>query len=572
MANDPYSRNTFEDFSKIRHYVSVRIKQGVPLVDADLNEAEDLRRYELRSFLRWFVGDGIPDHNDGFRILPSPDANEVIIAGGDGTPEHGGRCLVDGLEVLNESDVRFSDQEFADPDAAAAAGVTPVMPPTTPATGTRTDIYFLDVWEREITGDQTGHGDIVDARIGIETARRIRREWAVRVVDEDTGAPSDDDPAGHRYYPLASVLRTAGEDVIPASSIIDLRRRRVTLQSGVNFDQVSRDSFGSTYTLDDDGAPNLAASLREIINAMLRSGRAAAIGPQVVLTTDGPHSFPSAAVDAAGNLWLFWIRGTNEIWVTHQVAGSAWTQPALHRTLGGVTSGVAAVGASDGTIWLFWSDRIAPNRFDIRGQVFRGGVWEPEFNVNAGGANIFAQQLSAGVNSTNEVMIVWREQTATGTTFQSRRYTGDPANAQAIVALSNQFQAAPVVVVLNDQFQVYGAETQAVPATLRVSTWQPATSTWSPPNPVGQIPAGTVELAAVADRFGGVWLLYAGGQASFTGSYLRTGFSPDPAVLLELSEAPRFPSAVRDAQGNLRVYYRPGTGTELHQLLLLSEV
>ena len=572
MSNNAYSRNTFDEFAKIRHYVSVRLKQGVPLVDADINEMEDLRRYEVRSFLRWFVGDGIPDHNDGFRINPSGTPNDVVITGGNGTPEGGGRCLVDGLEVLNESDVAFSAQEFADPAKAAAAGVDPVTMPETPASGTRTDIYYLDVWEREITSEEEGHEDIVDPRIGIEVARRIRREWAVRVVDEATGVPADDNSPDHRYLPLASVLRTAGQDVIPAEAITDLRRRGVTLQSRVNTDQITLDAFGTGYTLDDDGQPKLAASLREVINAMLRAGRAAAIGPQVVLTTEGPHAFPASAVDAAGNQWLFWVKGTDEIWFTHQVSGGAWTPPTQWRTLTGPTAGVAVVGAPDGTVWVFWNDRVAANQFDIFGQVFRAGAWEPEFTVNAGGANVFAQNLSAGVDGANQVMVVWKEQTVGGITFQSRRYDADPANAQAIVEVSNQFQAAPVVVVLDDEFQVYGADGTAAPADILQATWQPGPGTWSAPASVGQIPAGQLELAAAADRFGGVWLVYAAGQASLTGSYLRTGFPPDPAVLIEMAVTPRLPSAVRDAQGNLQVYYRPGTGTELHKLFLLSEV
>lgn len=60
-----FSRNTFD---ALKHYVGVRLQQGVPLVDADWNELEDIRRFELQAFLKWFVGDGVPAGNDGFRI------------------------------------------------------------------------------------------------------------------------------------------------------------------------------------------------------------------------------------------------------------------------------------------------------------------------------------------------------------------------------------------------------------------------------------------------------------------------------------------------------------------------
>ena len=58
-----FSRDTF---NSLKHYVSVRLQQGVPIVDADWNEMDDIRRYELRAFLKWFVGDGVRyAHKDG---------------------------------------------------------------------------------------------------------------------------------------------------------------------------------------------------------------------------------------------------------------------------------------------------------------------------------------------------------------------------------------------------------------------------------------------------------------------------------------------------------------------------
>src|SRR5258705_6056671 len=51
-----------------RHYVGVRMQQGVPLLDTDWNELEDLRRHELQSLVQRFIGDGVPDGTDGFRV------------------------------------------------------------------------------------------------------------------------------------------------------------------------------------------------------------------------------------------------------------------------------------------------------------------------------------------------------------------------------------------------------------------------------------------------------------------------------------------------------------------------
>ena len=71
-----------------RHYVGVRLQQGVPIVDADWNELEAIRKYEMQTFRRWFVGNGIPDGNDGFQIAPIDSVdNDFLISGGDGTAE-----------------------------------------------------------------------------------------------------------------------------------------------------------------------------------------------------------------------------------------------------------------------------------------------------------------------------------------------------------------------------------------------------------------------------------------------------------------------------------------------------
>src|SRR3954452_25449484 len=65
-----------DTFNPLRQYIGVRLQQGVPIVDADVNELDDIRKFELRAFLKWFVGDGNPDGNDGFRISVTEGAGD----------------------------------------------------------------------------------------------------------------------------------------------------------------------------------------------------------------------------------------------------------------------------------------------------------------------------------------------------------------------------------------------------------------------------------------------------------------------------------------------------------------
>jgi len=64
-----------------KHYVGVRMQQGVPVLDADWNELEDLRKHEMQSFISNFIGNGVPSNNDGFRIaaLDNGGINTIVL-------------------------------------------------------------------------------------------------------------------------------------------------------------------------------------------------------------------------------------------------------------------------------------------------------------------------------------------------------------------------------------------------------------------------------------------------------------------------------------------------------------
>jgi hypothetical protein len=179
--------------------------------------------------LKWFVGNGVPNGNDGFRIQAVADPNDLSILGGDGTAEGTGRILVDGLDVLNESAIRYTAQPLFNNAALGADwGVDPIPPLTTPG-GNRTDTVYLDVWEREV--DSTEDTDLVNPAIGVETCVRTKREWAVRVVEGSSAVPVP--TAGHTFYGLARLARIGGAAVIPAAGITDLRETILSLSNAL---------------------------------------------------------------------------------------------------------------------------------------------------------------------------------------------------------------------------------------------------------------------------------------------------------------------------------------------------
>src|SRR5438445_6980636 len=111
---------TLSTFDPLKARCNVRLQQGVPIVDADWNELDDIRKFELRAYLKWFVGDGIPDGSDAFRINAiTPAVADVFIiragvaAAGAGTPNYdlalrfAGRAIVDGLDVIIPQDATY---------------------------------------------------------------------------------------------------------------------------------------------------------------------------------------------------------------------------------------------------------------------------------------------------------------------------------------------------------------------------------------------------------------------------------------------------------------------------------
>lgn len=230
-----YSRDSFRETENIlnelreltdipqadpRQYVSLRLQQGVPVLDADWNELDDIRRLELETLLVRAIGDGVPSGSDGFRVSASSQPNDFLI--------EAGLLFVDGWFVYNRAEVSYANQPHRE-----APGLDPALPiPLAPAPVARRDLVYLDAWERQVDGQEDTR--LVDPRIGVETALRFERVWVVRAETIDASAdPLDPETIpnqrpGHRYYPLAVLDRQPGGQ-ISQGMITDLRRTHLTL-------------------------------------------------------------------------------------------------------------------------------------------------------------------------------------------------------------------------------------------------------------------------------------------------------------------------------------------------------
>ncbi|WP_286724414.1 DUF6519 domain-containing protein, partial [Pelotomaculum sp. PtaB.Bin117] len=211
LTNTIYQQITGEAVKNPMHYVGVRLQQGVPLVDADWNELEDIRKYEQRAFLKWLVGDGVPQGNDGF-CIKDPKANDFTI--------NNGVCFVNGWAVINIVKTQYTKQDLYNNDKLAdKRGVDP-LPALNMGPGQYT--VYLDVWEREVGNKEDDR--IVNDAIGIETCVRIKREWVVRVEQGDQTPSAKPD---HVHYKLA-VLTVSS---VGSVTVTDLRRTGLVILS-----------------------------------------------------------------------------------------------------------------------------------------------------------------------------------------------------------------------------------------------------------------------------------------------------------------------------------------------------
>lgn len=204
-----FSNQGVHTFDPDNDYLGLRLQQGVPLLDRDWNELNDIRVHLDRMLRRMYLGEGVPDLS-GFEVGPlgSGAADDVLIGPGN--------CLVDGYDVTNRNVVAFSEQ--GDLTALPAAR--------------RMTLYLLPEVVEVDSVDEPELGNPQD--INIETCVRDRLTWAVRAV----AAPAIPPP---NAYPLAEIDRDQAATAITEEHIRDLRRTQLNLATTVDNLQLTAD-------------------------------------------------------------------------------------------------------------------------------------------------------------------------------------------------------------------------------------------------------------------------------------------------------------------------------------------
>jgi len=202
-----FSNGGIDTFDARKNYIGVRLQQGVPLLDRDWNELEDVRRYFEQRLRAHYIGDGVPDLS-GFEIRAPGFAaeNDVMIGAGS--------CSVAGYDVWSADDVLFSEQGDGQP-----------LPSPDPAKPDTLVVYLEPEVERI---DATDDPDLRNAQdINMETCLRDKLTWAVRAARRPALPPAG-------TYVLAEITRQPGDTQITTAMIADRRRTMLNLADAVD--------------------------------------------------------------------------------------------------------------------------------------------------------------------------------------------------------------------------------------------------------------------------------------------------------------------------------------------------
>ncbi len=199
-----YSRFSYNELSQ---YFYMLKEQGKPVLDDEFNISQEIQLTLLRRLVEDTYGNGSP--NNGFLVVGTGANNDFTIKGGGGTADTAGHLYVNGYMVVLPSDTTYQGQ----PIAQAALTVP---------SGNRTDQVYVDMYLDEVGPTQDAL--IVDPTLNIETSRRLKLYWQVKVAEGGTTPAqyTDANNRVHYTYQIATLNRTA-QASITAGMVVDNR-------------------------------------------------------------------------------------------------------------------------------------------------------------------------------------------------------------------------------------------------------------------------------------------------------------------------------------------------------------
>ena len=185
------TRNQFDVTRNVQKKV---FQAGMHLVEADLNEQIDLALDRHRHVLSSLCNNSDRRFNDGFEVVGTGATLAATIKAGDAAFH-----LSPYRAVLLHLDADTTLSGFT-------SWVT---------SGARTDIIYIDIYEREVTvADDI---NLVNPSIGVETCTDYRITYQFKIAASATELPTPG--VGHVFRELARITKNGTNDVVAADEI-----------------------------------------------------------------------------------------------------------------------------------------------------------------------------------------------------------------------------------------------------------------------------------------------------------------------------------------------------------------
>jgi hypothetical protein len=568
-------------FDPLDGFMRVRLGQGVPIVDADVNEREDIAMFEQRAFHKWYAGDGVPEGNGAFRIAESvaTKANNFTIVSGVGMGPadalaNAGRCLVDGLTVMITADVDFRDQALhASKPTAAALSLklgSPVIAAMTPAVAPGLVHIWLDVWDTLWTANDDP--SLLLPGLGVESCARMKRFWAVRARGSATPPVMGDADfaAGHAYYRIATITRRTGDANANAADIVDMREQRLFLPPST----LAPDLFNVSALDYRRGLGRPPISFRQAINALIRGKIPATVETAIAPAPLAMDTISDGIFFQGNTAVVVWT--SDRFGATNQVVATSLDLAAPEATATAatvlqITAGVDSHQAPhaalmrDGRIVVAYEETTGNRDVKLKCHFLASLPGALPKNVASGaGHQRTPLVVPFGALGSERVLVMWLDDTPRQWMF--RRYDPTADTFDAPVALSASLTAAADAHAVKDS-----ADTTWV--AFQVNTAVPASNTIEVLDiPAGAAPnPGTTLGTADTDKHPFVLLEPSGKPWVFWVSTTGAGVSTiqystrnnlgvwSPAAAIPGSPAGAFvnnnPSAIVDADGAIWVFW-----------------
>lgn len=258
-----------------KHYTAVLKQQGRVDLDADWNEWNDMQEHLRHTTNKDVIGAcGVPMHAGGFEIgfVENEDGPDLTISPG--------RIYVDGIlcELEEEQEVSYLHQpDYPNP---------PRLRPEEDDEESRTDLVYLDVWQRHVTAIEDP--DIREVALGgPDTATRVKTVWQVKVQKDVGNVTCEDTIAEWPPPPSGACLSTqtvsppADEDpciIAPGGGYRGLENRlyRVEIHGGSDSEE------GPTFKWSRDNG-SVVFAVEEFVSGELEKVRVRRLGRDQVL-------------------------------------------------------------------------------------------------------------------------------------------------------------------------------------------------------------------------------------------------------------------------------------------------